>query len=328
MIARLAQIDDAESIAADDYSRGGVVERLETTLAADLGKEAAIFFATGTLANLLALRQHCWGRGQRVLVPEQSHVYNDTGDGATLLAGLNLIPLGVGRPGFCFDEVVAAIDRAGQGRVATPVGALLIESPVRRQAGRIVDFDEIRAITSRCRERDVRTHLDGARLYMMAAATGIGVRTYAALFDSVYVSLWKYFGAPFGAILAGDRALIDGLYHQRRLFGGGVPSSALPAALVLDGLPGFAARFSAAIARARDLFAALGAPPFPDGSNIFPLPLPAGLDRARFVAALAADDISIAAPDPAADRALLTVNTTILRRPTAELLGAFERALA
>jgi threonine aldolase len=324
MIRRLAKIDARGAIEADDYSRGGAVERLERAMADELGKEAAIFVATGTLANLLAIRRHCRGRGRRVLLQEQSHVYNDTGDGATELGGLALMPLGAGQPSFTRVDVEAALERGATGRVATPVGCLSIESPVRRQQGRVVPLDEMRAIASLCRERGVPTHLDGARLYMMSAATGVPVRDYCALFDTVYVSLWKYLGAPFGAILAGPASFVEGMYHERRMFGGGLPSSALAAALVLDALPGFADRFAAAFAKARDLFARLNERPglrvetLANGSNIFPLHLTDGVDPASFAARLA--ERGIVVPDGAS---ALTVNTTILRRSNDELLDAF-----
>jgi threonine aldolase len=166
---------------------------------------------------------------------------------------------------------------------------------------------------------------------MMAAATGIPGRDYAALFDSVYVSLWKYLGAPFGAILAGGAELIDGLYHERRMFGGGLPSSALAAALALDGLPGFAERFAAALEKARSLFDALNGltglaiERFPDGSNIFPLHLGADIDPAGFIARLA--DQGIVVPAATGDTLQLTVNTTVLRRSNEEIVSCFRRAL-
>jgi threonine aldolase len=215
--------------------------------------------------------------------------------------------------------------------VQTPVGALAIESPVRRQHRRVVPLEQMRAITALCRQRGVPTHLDGARLYMMSAATGVSVRAYAALFDSVYVSLWKYLGAPFGAILAGDAAFVEGMYHRRRAFGGGLPHSVLAAALALDGLPGFADKFASALGKARELFReidrlpGLSIAPLPDGSNIFPLEIDARVDRARFAAGLAERGVSATVPPDGT--AYLTVNPTVLRRPNEELLAAFAAAL-
>ena len=131
------------------------------------------------------------------------------------------------RPHFTAEELRQAVEGSEEGRVLTPVGALMIESPVRRQDGKVVPFDEMQAITDYCRERGIGTHLDGARLYMMSGATGIPAKTYASLFDTVYVSLYKYFGAPFGSVLAGTAQFCDGLYHDRRMFGGGLASANL-----------------------------------------------------------------------------------------------------
>src|SRR5204862_6408624 len=124
--------------AADDYSRGGVVAELEARMATLLDKESAIFLPTGTLANHLAVRllaQH----GRRVLVQQESHLWNDEGDCATQLSGLTLVPLAPGRASFTLAEVDAAVAGAPEMRVAVPGGAISIETPVRRPAGAAFD---------------------------------------------------------------------------------------------------------------------------------------------------------------------------------------------
>ena len=146
------------------------------------------------------------------------------------------------------------LEQAERGRVINPVGAVMVESPVRRQSGKIMPFDEMKVVTDYCRDKQIASHLDGARLYMMSGATGISPADYAALFDTVYVSLYKYFGAPFGAILAGTAEFADGLYHDRRMFGGGLASANFAAALALQGIDGFEARFNRAMTRASALF--------------------------------------------------------------------------
>ena len=90
--ALLARLAETGGIAPNDYSRGGVVEELEARMAALLGKEAAVFMPSGTLANHLALRLLARG-GRRVLVQRESHLYNDEGDCAQQLSGLTLVPL-------------------------------------------------------------------------------------------------------------------------------------------------------------------------------------------------------------------------------------------
>jgi len=142
-------------------------------------------------------------------------------------------------------------------RVAVPVGAISIETPVRRVAGQAFDPKELAAISGFARERGIGLHLDGARLLLEAAYTGIAPAARAALFDTVYVSLWKYLNAANGAILAGPRHMLDGLYHQRRMFGGSLPRAWPEAAVALYYLDGFGDRFGRAVEVAKALFAAL-----------------------------------------------------------------------
>ena len=326
-LRRLAELDPAD-VEADVYSLGGSVERLELRFAEMLGKESAIFMPTGTLANHLALRKLC-GTRPKAVVQEQSHLFHDTGDSVARLSGIALIPLASGRPWFTADELRTALDLSDTERVASPVGAVMVESPVRRRWGQVVPFDQMEAITGLCRERGVATHLDGARLYMMSAATGISPREYAALYDTVYVSLYKYFGAPFGAVLAGPAGLIDGLYHDRRMFGGGLSSAYLAAELAMRGAEGFEERFGAAMRQADDLFDALDEVPglkvrrFEHGSNIVLLHLHKEVRMEPFVDSLRDASVLVYPDDDDASAIRLTVNATILRRSNADLLDAF-----
>src|SRR5436309_701859 len=251
----LAEIAETRGIAEDDYSRGGVVAELEVRLAALLGKEAAVFMPSGTLANHLALRLLA-RHGRRVLVQSESHLYNDEGDCAQQLSGLTLVPLAPGRASFTLDEA-AATAGSPEARVAVPVGAISIETPVRRRAGEAFDFAEMRRIAGFAREQGIGLHLDGARLLIESVYTGIAPADYAALFDTAYVSLYKYLNAAAGAVLAGPRALLDGLFHQRRMFGGGLPHVWPYAAVALHYLDGFAGRFAEAAAAFDKLLDAL-----------------------------------------------------------------------
>src|SRR5260221_9548002 len=111
----LADIAETGGITADEYSRAGIVGELETRMAALLGKEAAVFLPTGTLANHLALRLLA-RTGRRVLVQQESHLYCDEGDCAQQLSGLTLGPLAPGRAAFSFAETVAAVDGPSEAR--------------------------------------------------------------------------------------------------------------------------------------------------------------------------------------------------------------------
>jgi len=329
--ARLAEISATKGIEPDRYALGGVVEELEKRFADIFGKPAAIWLPTGSMANHLALRRHA-GIAGRVIVQEQSHVYHDEGDSLQRLGSLNVIPLGHGRTGFTVEELERAIDESVNGRVVNPIGALQIESPVRRQAGKMVSFDDMQKITALCREREIPTHLDGARLYMMSAATDISIRDYADLFDSAYVSMYKYFGAPFGAILAGTEEFIEGMYHERRMYGGGLSSASLPAALALDGVDGFEERFDRAMTQAAELFEELNEitgveiNTFESGSNNHEIHLDESIDSFEFASALAEHDVFMNNATTEWRNMLLQVNTTILRKPNSEILEAFADA--
>jgi threonine aldolase len=332
MLQRLDAFETDTGIALDSFSRGGTVEELEQRFAAMLGKEAAVFMPTGTLANHLAMRQLC-GVKPRAIVPEQSHLYNDTGDCVPRLSGISLIPLAKDRPFFTLDELHEALHASVTGRVCSPVGAVLIESPMRRQHGQIMPYADMVAVTSYCKAQGIATHLDGARLYMMSAATGISPQQYAAHFDTVYISLYKYFGTPFGAMLAGPGACLHDLYHERRMFGGGLASASLAAALALQGLEGFEARFAAAMAKGAALIDRLNEQHgmrvrrFQHGSNIFPVELDPRVDVEAFLAALRRRCIFLYPDEGTQDHIHLTVNTTLLRQSNEAILAVFECAI-
>jgi threonine aldolase len=330
----LVQLAEERGIAVDEFSRDGVVVELEERMAALLGKEMALFLPSGTLANHLALRLLAT-RGRRVLVQRESHIYNDTGDCAQELSGLTLIPLAAQRAAFTPGEVEGEIARLQQARVSTPVGVISIESPVRRLQGEVFDFAEMQRIAAFAREHRIGLHLDGARIFLASAYTRITPASYAALFDTVYVSLYKYFNAAAGAVLAGPRELIENLYHQRRMFGGSLRQAWPHAAVALHYLDGFSERFERAATAAETLLQALRRHP---GCEIRRPGAATNVTRLRVVAAdaaslperLLARGIAIrpalhASPEDA-DFELFT-NETILRRPADEIVEIFIEAV-
>jgi threonine aldolase len=244
---------------------------------------------------------------------------------------LNLVPLAPGKASFTREDVERLLARTASGRVATEIGAISIESPVRRLRGELFDHGEMKRIAALAREKGIGLHLDGARLFLAPAFTGVSPADYASLFDTVYVSLWKYLNAPNGAILAGPARLIDGLFHVRRMFGGAL-WSAWPFAIVARHYAeGFLERYKSAAGVAQEFSAALRPPfraePIPGGSHLFYVRA-RGADLPRVRERLAAEAIRAPEPAPAAPEPtlLLGVNETWNRTTGAALAAAFQRA--
>jgi threonine aldolase len=270
----LVDLCAAERPVEDEYALGGYVEEFENYFAKLLGKERALFMPTGTLANHLALRALARDH-RRVIVQEMSHIYNDTGDGSQILSGLTLIPLAPSQATFTWRSVEQAIGRATTGRVPNRVGAISIESPVRRLLGEQYDRAEMARVCAEARRLGIGLHLDGARLFIASAYSGVSPAEYAMPFDTVYVSLWKYFNSLNGAVLAGPASVLDGMFHTRRMFGGAVWSAWPFAMLARRHADGFIDRFRSAIKVSEEFIR--GCPPnirierIPNGTNIFKL---------------------------------------------------------
>ncbi|WP_266156711.1 threonine aldolase family protein [Dyella silvatica] len=243
IIARVDQLLQKLDKSKDAYLKGGTVGDLEQRFAALLGKQDAAFMPTGTLANQVALRLLC-GEHRRALVQQESHVYRDESDAVTTLSNINLLPLAPGRAAPSFEEVEAAITLTEKGAYPLSVGAISLESPVRRADGAMLPYELVSKISALARSKGIGMHLDGARLLLNSGAEGFSPSKYSALFDTVYVSLYKYLGAPFGAILAGSKEMMAKARETRHLFGGTVYHGWEPALLALGTLDGFEERFA------------------------------------------------------------------------------------
>lgn len=311
----LMRLADEGKIKADYYSNGGVVEELEHKFAKLLGKESAVFMPTGTLANQLAARQLA-GTSKRVIVQEQSHFYNDTGDSAQNLSSLNLIPLGKDKVEFTLDEVKRVVEMTRSGRVKTRVGVISIETPVRRKLDRISTYSNLKKISDYARGEDIKMHLDGARLFVQSAHTGNSPVKYGELFDTVYTSMWKCFNAASGAILAGTNEFSKDLFHVRRMFGGGLPFAWPFAAVALHYADGFIDEYKKAYANAERVFETITKDErfkierFENGTHIFKLTV-IHPDLNRFSAKLTEKNIQL--PNPQKDGFLIKINPSFNR---------------
>jgi len=325
--ARLAELTagpDGADI-RDGYLKGGAVEALERAFAEFLGKEDCAFFPTGTLANNVALRVLC-GDNHHAVCHHESHLYLDESDASQRLSGLNLIPLGAGRPYVTAEETAAAIHEAENGPYPLKVGAITIESPVRRQHGGVVPFETVTAVAALARTHGCGLHLDAARL--MLAPPTLDLKRYVAPFDTVYASLYKFLDAPFGAVLAGSKARIETAREFRHLFGGLIYQGWPEALVALDSLKTFPERIARAHGAAAQLISTLTASgkvqpaPAADASNIYGLKMSQTLAEAAFERGRLAG-VRIARWDPELGGISLWVNDTINRRPVDEYVKLF-----
>ena len=256
LAGRAPSLDDV-----DTYGEGALVERLESRVASELGKEAALWLPSGTMAQQIALRVHAQARGiDAVAFHPYCHLDTHEERGYEWLHGLHAVVVGER------SRLITAADIEG---LRDPIAALLLELPQRDLGGQLPDWDQLVAACEAGRSRGAALHLDGARLWQCAPHFGRPLHEIAALFDSVYVSFYKDLGAPAGCALAGTRQLVDEarvwqIRHGGRLF------SAFPFLLAAEqGLDEILPRMPVYVARARELGAALGEL---DGVTVVPDP--------------------------------------------------------
>lgn len=282
----------------DSYGLGGMIHEFEEKVAKALGKEKAIYMPTGTLANHLAIRQHCI-YSKRALVQYESHINRDSGDCVSALSGINLITLGKNKVIFEIEDLQNILLDNEKGKVKTPIGVLCLETPVRRKNLQRVPFNQIENICNIARKNNIALHLDGARLYIDAAFSGKSVKAYTQLFDTVYLSLYKSFNSVNGAVLAGSKKLIDGLQNDRRMFGGGLASSWQQIAIANYFFDNYEKRYNEAL-KQFELFKNLieksgkfKIDTFNNGSNVFKLSLDRSVDPINLKSKLQKQNILI-----------------------------------
>lgn len=248
----------AAPVGDDQYGECPTTNALQERIAAMLGKEAALFVASGTMANQVALKL-LTRPGDDVILGHESHVeWHETG-AAAANSGVQFRP--VGRGGLFTVADFDATYRPKGHVVQPPTGLVVIENTHNRGGGLVWNQAEVEAICAAARARGVATYLDGARLFNAAAATGQALSDLAAPLDLVGVALSKGLGCPVGSLLAGPRDLIAAANRQRRMFGGAMRQSGILAAAGLHALDHHLARLPDDHANARLLAARIAQSP-------------------------------------------------------------------
>lgn len=231
----IARAEVGDDVFGDDPT----VLELEQRTAEILGKEAALFVPSGTMANQVAVRCHT-EPGDQILLDAQSHIYYYEAGAIAALSG-TLPACLPGRRGIFTAQDVLSVLRPPDVHFA-PARLLCLENTHNRGGGSVWPIQQLAEVTSTARARGLALHLDGARLWNASAASGISEKEYASHFDSVSVCFSKGLGAPVGSAVAGRRDWIDRARRFRKQFGGGMRQSGILAAGALFALEHHRAR--------------------------------------------------------------------------------------
>ena len=243
----------------DVFGDDPTVIALQEKAAAILGKEAGLFVPSGTMSNQLALRASCVP-GDEVIAHAGCHMFNYEGGAAAALAGVQMRLVDSPDGSLALDAVERGIHQTTDPHFA-PTTLICFENTHNGCGGVIVPEQNVRDVCALARERGIRLHLDGARLFNAAAATGRSPKSLAAPFDTVSICLSKGLGAPVGSVLVGDRASVTRAYRFRKMYGGGMRQAGVLAAAGVYALDHHVERLADDHRRARRLAEAIDSLP-------------------------------------------------------------------
>lgn len=286
----------ANAIVGDDaFGDDPTVHALESRISDLLGKEAAVLFPSGVMANEVALAVHS-PRGAEVIVEATSHFFDWELAAPAALSGVQLRP--IAGPGGMLDAGLVRDAIRPPGMLYNRTSLVCLENTHNAAGGRVMPLDTMRSIRDVADEHGLPIHLDGARLWNAAVAAGVPESAYAGLADTVMVTLSKGLGCPVGSVLAGSEDAMQEARRLRRRFGGTMRQAGILAAAGLYALDHNRDRLADDHARARrlaELTADIdGLEAVPPETNIvmFDVRRP-GLDAETLVARLAERDVLV-----------------------------------
>lgn len=212
----------------DVFGDDPTINRLEEIAAAKLGKEAAVFVASGTMGNLASLLTHCH-RGEEVIVGDQAHIFRYEAGGSSALGGIAQFQIPNNPDGtLALDKVEAAIRGSDQHEARTRLIAL--ENTHNRCGGAVLPVSHMQQVRELADKHHLKVHLDGARIFNAAVALGVDVKAITQHVDSVTFCLSKGLSAPAGSVICGSREFIAQARRYRKMLGGGMRQAGVLAA--------------------------------------------------------------------------------------------------
>ncbi|KTD33196.1 Low specificity L-threonine aldolase [Legionella nautarum] len=222
--AMLSAMMNAET-GDDVYGEDPTVKRLESIIAERAGMEAAVFAASGTQTNLMAIMAHC-ERGDEYIVGQTAHTYMSEGGGAAVLGSIQPQPIEFEKDGsLALDKIARVIKPLDYHYAQTKL--LCLENTT---AGRVLSLNYLREAKRFCEQNKLNNHLDGARVFNAAVKLGVNLNEISSNFDSISICLSKGLGTPVGSILCGPGELIKKARRWRKVLGGGMRQAGILAA--------------------------------------------------------------------------------------------------
>ena len=235
----------------DVYKEDPTVNLLEKRLAELFGKEMALFFPTGSMANQAAIKLHTQP-GEQLICDKWAHVYNYEGGGASFNSGVSCKLVDGHRGMITAKQLVENINPPDF--YHSPLTSLVcLENTTNKGGGACYDFEEIKQIRKVCDEHNLGLHLDGARLFNALVAKGESPKQYGEVFDTISVCLSKGLGTPMGSVLIGDEKLMKNAMRVRKVLGGGMRQIGFMAAAGLYALENNVERLAEDHQRAQEL---------------------------------------------------------------------------
>lgn len=247
--AMRAAIADAR-VGDDVFGEDPTVNELERRTAEILGKESAMFVPSGTMANQLAVRLHAQA-GDEVLLEGGSHIFGKEAGAAAALSGVSVRTIAGERGVFTGGDLIAALRPLDVHH--PPTTLVCVENTHNVGGGSVWPLSTLTALSAAVHARELKLHMDGARLWNAAVASGVSERAYADRCDSVAVCFSKSLGAPVGSALAGSSDFIARGRRFRKMLGGGMRQAGLLAAAALYALQNNRARLAEDHVNARAL---------------------------------------------------------------------------
>jgi threonine aldolase len=322
---RLAMAD--AEVGDDERDGDPTTARLERRVAELLGKERALFFPSGVMANQASVNLHTTP-GTEIILDSDAHIIHWEMAGVAALSGAQIRPVTPSGVVATADDMRRYV--RPKGRHVTSPGLVCVENTHNGAGGKILSLGEMRAIRAFASELKLPVHLDGARLWNASVASGVPLEDFAATADTVMVAFSKGLGAPIGAAVAGSGTAVDELWRIRKRFGGAMRQSGVIAAAALFGVEHNLRRLAEDHVNAREfarIVAGAGdARVVAPDTNIVMVDLAAGCAAAPVVKACAAEGVLVSAWTATRIRAVTHLDVSAEHVRTAA--GVLARALA